>query len=569
MSSPPAAGARPVDITTAVYDEARRSRLGADKFMIDGRHTGTGGGNHVVVGGATAPDSPFLRRPDVLKSLLLYWQRHPSLSYLFSGLFVGPTSQAPRIDEARARRASTSWRSPWPPSGAGGREGRQAAGPGWSTACCATCWPTSAATRTAPRSASTSSISPDGPTGRLGLVEFRGFEMPPDARMRPGPAAADPRADRLVLARAAGRRAGALGHERCTTASCCRTSSGRISSGVLGDLRGAGYRFRSGLVRGAARVPLPRPRQGRAGRGQRRVPPCPGALACHGREGSAGGTVRFVDASVERLQVLANGFNRGGTSSPSAATPVPWPRLAWPARRWRGCATRPGHRHGCLHPTRCAARAVDLRYPRSLEQAFAGWSGLSCGPSGGRRYDTFPVNSYEAQGRRAARFQDHGYTPGRVAMPVRDALPRVSIDARPAEAFAAGSPPCALTPPTRPRPACADAWLARLSAVARRARRTGPAAALQAGGLAAVPRRTGASSRKGVRGAASPWLRVASATPRVAPHLRRRQRAAPGRSAPLPLILGEAGWAQIAAGVDPARDPARGGARKTSMAAAS
>ena len=176
--------------------------------MLDGRHTGTGGGNHIVIGGPTPADSPFLRRPDLLRSLVGYWHNHPSLSYLFSGLFIGPTSQHPRVDEGAQRLRSTSWRSRsrrFPigeqPAALAGRSGLPQ--PARST---------SPATRTAPSSASTSSTRPRRSSGRLGLVELRAFEMPPHARMSLDAAAAAARADRAVLERAVRSAARALGH---------------------------------------------------------------------------------------------------------------------------------------------------------------------------------------------------------------------------------------------------------------------------------------------------------------------------------------------------------------------
>jgi uncharacterized protein (DUF2126 family)/transglutaminase-like putative cysteine protease len=408
-------------LTAHLYDTAQECGLRSEKFMIDGRHVGTGGGNHVVMGGAIPSDSPFLRRPDLLRSLISYWHNHPSLSYLFSGLFIGPTSQAPRVDEARndsLYELEIAFKQ-FPEAGA-------EAAP----------WLVDRLLRNLLIDVTGNThraefcidklYSPDTSSGRLGLLEMRAFEMPPHARMS--------LVQQLLLRSLVARfwrepyaparltRWGTQLHDRFLLPHFIHEDF----ADVVEEQNQAG--FRMSLDWFAPHFEFRFPKLGdivvRGALLELRQALEPWHVM--GEEGAPGGTARYVDSSLERVELKASGLPHDRYVVTCNSRIVPLRPTGRAGEFVAGVRYRAWQPWSALHPTIGVHSPLAFDIVDTWMKRSAGGFRYHVVHPGGRSHETFPVNAFEAESRRLARFFRIGHTPGSMSvepLPPSDEFP--------------------------------------------------------------------------------------------------------------------------------------------------
>ncbi len=399
-----------VSRTGQLYETARELGLSAEKFMLDGRHVGTGGGNHVVMGGAKPEDSPFLRRPDLLKSMLGFWHNHPSLSFLFSGLFIGPSSQHPRIDEARqdsineleiafqqlSRQTET---PPWLVDRLFRNILTDMTGNGHRTEFCID-----------------KMYDPGSASGRRGLVEFRAFEMPPHAEMS---------AAQVLLMRSAIAAFWHKPYERRLVRWGTRLHDEFLLPhyaeadliDALDELSGYGFGLDPAWF--APHLEFRFPQIGELTMRDMQLEIRHALEPWHvlGEEQTSGGTARYVDSSAERVQAKLSGWVAERYLLGCNGAAVPLQKTETQGEYVAGIRFKAWQPYSALHPT------IKAQVPLVFD-VYDSWTGRSLGGvshhvahPGGRNYETFPVNANAAEARRRSRFFTFGHSAGEAPPP--------------------------------------------------------------------------------------------------------------------------------------------------------
>ncbi len=393
-----------VDNISALYEEAFFSRLGTDKFMVDGRHTGTGGGNHVTIGGAKPADSPILRRPDLLRSLLTYWQHHPALSYLFAGPFIGPTSQAPRIDEGRDERL-------YEVEIAFEQIPEDGEVPFWMVDRIFRNLLVDITGNTHRSEFCMDKLySPDSSSGRLGILEFRAFDMPPHKHMNLVQTLLiraliakfwkEPYKHKLI-------RWGTELHDRFLLPHFAYLDM----VDVVNDLKAAGYNFDISWFDPFFEFRFPH--YGGITVDNIQLELRLGIEPWHvlGEELSNAGTARFVDSSLERLQVKVSGFVEGRHILVCNGCRVPLRSAGIKGEYVSGIRYKAWNPPSALHPTIGADAPLVFDIVDTWNNRILGGCTYFVSHPGGRSFDTYPVNAFEAESRKISLFQGFGHTP--------------------------------------------------------------------------------------------------------------------------------------------------------------